>query len=142
MQRGADLERGGGGLAEIEYGLARERVVREYRSGRRSRLDVCDAQTELLRVARNLGRKTKVDCPICENAKLFHVSFAFGPRLPPSGRALGSAAEIARLAAGSASIACYVVEVCTECSWNHLVRMFMTGGRAQRAARPSGPALP
>ena len=142
MQRGADLERGGGGLAEIEYGLARERIVREYRKGKLSRLDVCDAQTELLRVARNLGRKTKVDCPICESAKLVHVSFAFGPRLPASGRALASAAEMARLAAGSASIACYVVEVCTECSWNHLVRMFVAGGRPQRAARPSGPALP
>jgi hypothetical protein len=142
VQRGADLERGGGGIGEIEYRLARERVVGEYRRGRLSRLDICDAQAELLRVARNLGRKTRDDCPICENARLLHVSFAFGPKLPPSGRALASAAEMARLSAGDAPIACYVVEVCTECSWNHLVRMFVTGGRSQRAARPSGPALP
>jgi hypothetical protein len=140
--RGVDLERGGGGLAPIEYRLARERVVRDYRKGRVSRLDICDAQPELLRVARNLGRETTVDCPICESAKLVHVSFAFGPRLPASGRAITSAAEMAKLTGGSASIACYVVEVCVSCSWNHLVRMLVTGGRAERAARPSGPALP
>lgn len=131
-----------GGLAQIEYRLARERVVRDYRRGRLSRLDICDAQPELLRVATHLGRQTTVDCPICEEIKLVHVTFAFGPRLPASGRAIASAAELARLARGSASVASYVVEVCVGCSWNHLVRMSVAGGRAERAVRPSGPALP
>jgi hypothetical protein len=142
VRGGADAERGGGALAQIEYRLARERIVKEYRRGRLSRLDICDAQPELLRVARHLGKETVHDCPICEAAKLVHVSFAFGPRLPASGRAIASAAELARLARGSAPIACYVVEVCTACCWNHLVRLLPTGGRAERAARPSGPALP
>jgi hypothetical protein len=142
VRGGADAERGGGALAQIEYRLARERVVKEYRRGRLSRLDICDAQSELLRVARHLGKQTPHDCPICEAAKLVHVSFAFGPRLPASGRAVASAAELARLSQGSASVTCYVVEVCTACSWNHLVRMSPGGGRSERAVRPSGPALP
>jgi hypothetical protein len=142
VRRGADPERGGGGLAPIEYRLARERVVRDYKKGRLSRLDICDAQPELLRVAKNLGRETTVDCPICESAKLVHVSYAFGPRLPSSGRAISSAAEMAKLTGGASSIACYVVEVCVNCSWNHLVRMLVTGGRPERTARGSDPALP
>ena len=39
----------------IEYRLMRESIVKEYRRGRLGRLDVCDAQPELLRVAKNLG---------------------------------------------------------------------------------------
>lgn len=108
----------------------RESVLREFRRGRLGRLDVCDAQPELLRVARNLGRETATECPICEEAKLRHVSFAFGPRLPPHGRALAQG-ELAKLARSVSEIACYVVEVCTECSWNHLLRMFTVGSGSE-----------
>src|ERR1700691_2896921 len=71
------------GLGQIEYRLARDSAVRDVRRGRRSRGEVCDAQPELLRVAQNLGQWTATDCPICEDAKLVNVAFAFGPRLPP-----------------------------------------------------------
>jgi hypothetical protein len=107
----------------------RESTVREFRRGRLGRLDVCDAQPELLRVARNLGRQTSTACPICEEAQLVHVSFAFGPRLPASGRAL-SPGELGTLVRHRDGLACYVVEVCTECSWNHLLRMFPVGARS------------
>ncbi len=123
------------GLGQVEYRLARDSVIREYRRGRLSRLDVCDAQSELLRVARNLGRPTEVDCPICEEAKLVYVSFAFGPRLPAGGRPLASVAETQALARSREDVAFYVVEVCLECSWNHLLRMF-TAAAARR--RPRG----
>jgi Family of unknown function (DUF5318) len=111
----------------VEYRLLRESIVREYRRGRLGRPDVCDAQPELLRVARNLGRQTTTLCPICEECKLVHVSFAFGPRLPPSGRAVGPG-ELAKLTRHRTELACYVVEVCIACSWNHLLRMFTVGG--------------
>ena len=51
---------------QVEYLLARNAVIREFRKGRLSRLDVCDAHPELLRAARNLGRPTGERCPICE----------------------------------------------------------------------------
>lgn len=134
VRSGPKPERGGGDpLGQIEYRLARERVVRDFHKGRVSRLEVCDAQSELLRVARNLGQTTPTDCPICEDSKLVHVSFAFGPRLPASGRAVASRAELAALARSGNGVTCYVVEVCTACSWNHLVRMLSPGGRAERA---------
>jgi hypothetical protein len=111
----------------------REHVVKEFRRGRLSRPEICDAQPELLRVARNLGRRTSTECPICEQADLVHASFAFGPRLPAQGRALG-AGELGKLARSREEIACYVVEVCTECAWNHLLRMFTVGGGSRRRA--------
>ncbi len=101
----------------------------EYRSGRLSRLEVCDAQPELLRVARNVGESTAQPCPICEEGDLVNVWFAFGPRLPAGGRCLSSRAELAKLSRRSRQVACYVVEVCPECSWNHLSRMLVVGGQ-------------
>ena len=118
---------------QVEFRLAREAVVREYQRGRLSRIDVCDAQPELLRVARNLGSETERECPICEAARLVHVNFAFGARLPPSGRALTSA-ELTALARRRDEVAFYIVEVCVSCGWNHLVRSFATGGRTTRQA--------
>ncbi len=115
----------------VEYRLARNNVVREFQRGRLSRSDVCDAHPELLRAARNVGALTPEDCPICQESKVVHVSFAFGSRLPPSGRCLTSGDELAKLSRRMSQSACYVVEVCPECAWNHLARMFVVGGRAK-----------
>jgi hypothetical protein len=123
------------GLGQIEYRLARDSIVREYRRGRLSRVDICDAQPELMRVAVNLGRPTEIDCPICEESQLVQVLFAFGPRLPSSGRALGSATEMRGLARGGSDVGFYLVEVCTECRWNHLVRMFTAPEARRRASQ-------
>ena len=116
-----------GAPGHIDYRLNRRHAVAEYRRGRLGRLDVCDAHPELLRAARNMGRPTTDDCPICEEADLVHVTFAFGSRLPASGRCVGGPDELAKLARRPGEIACYVVEVCLECSWNHLVRAFLVG---------------
>lgn len=114
---------------QIDYRLARNAVVGEFHKGRLSRLDICDAHPELLRAARNVGEPTHEDCPICAEAKVVHVSFVFGPRLPASGRCVASRHEMAKLSNRAAQLACYVVEVCPECSWNHLSRMLIVGGQ-------------
>jgi hypothetical protein len=109
---------------DVDYRLARNMVVREFQKGRLSRLDVCDAHPELLRAAANVGEEIREDCPICEEAKVRLVSYVFGSRLPPSGICVTSKSEVARLSKGARDLRCYVVEVCTTCSWNHLARSF------------------
>src|SRR5437899_2235826 len=83
---------------QIDYRLARRHVVAEFKRGRLSRLDVCDAHPELLRAARNVGEATAETCPICEDGQLVLVSFAFGPRLPAHGRCVTSREELTKLA--------------------------------------------
>ena len=114
---------------EIDYRLARDAAVREFKKGRLSGADVCDAHPELKRAAKNLGQSTEIDCPICEKSKVVLLSYVFGPRMPPHGRCVSSAAEMASLGSGSSQLTCYVVEVCPECSWNHLSRQRTLGGR-------------
>lgn len=127
---------GAGG--RVEYRLARNAVVREFRKGRLSRIDVCDAHPELLRAARNLGSAADDACPICEADELVHVTYVFGRQLPPNGRCPSSPAELARLCRRADEVTCYVVEVCRDCGWNHLARMYPAGGRHRAAARLRG----
>jgi hypothetical protein len=119
---------------QIDYRLARNAIVSEFRKGRLSRLDVCDAHPELLRAASNCGQETREDCPICEEAKLVLVSYVFGSRLPPSGKCVTAPEELTKLSRGGRELACYIVEVCSNCSWNHLTRTFSVGGRANTAS--------
>ena len=84
--------------------------------------------SELMRVAKNLGRATDTDCPICEQAHLVHVVFAFGPGLPSGGLALTDVRVLPKSSRKDAEVLCYLVEVCTECAWNHLVSVFAPRG--------------
>lgn len=117
---------------QVDYRLARNAVLKEFRKGRLSRLDVCDAHPELLRAARNIGAPTVDECPVCETPSLVHVSYAFGPHLPSSGQTFVDGTELARLTRRAGEVACYVVEVCPECKWNHLARTFTAGRRRSR----------
>ena len=114
-----------------DYALARRAVLRDFRSGALTRLDVCDAHPELLRAARNAAISQPEECPICEDETLVHVSYVFGSRLPAHGRCVTSQAELAKLHRRPTVLACYVVEVCPACSWNHLARSFPVGGRGR-----------
>jgi hypothetical protein len=119
---------------QVDYRLARNAVVSEFHKGRLSRLDVCDAQPELLRAATNCGQATHEDCPICGETKVVLVSYVFGSRLPASGRVVESRSDLAKLSRPGRELACYVVEVCPVCSWNHLARTFAVSGRRTERA--------
>ena len=125
-------ETGGG---EIDYRLARQALVSEFRKGRLAQHEVCDAHPELRRVAAEHGSPTSQTCPICEDQKLVLVTFVFGPRLPAHGRCLTQRGELAKLTRSSGTFGCYVVEVCTGCWWNHLARSFVVEGGATSARR-------
>ena len=120
---------------QVDYRLARNAILGELRKGRLSRLDVCDAHPELLRAASSVGEETSEDCPICKEGKVRLVSYVFGPRLPPSGRCVSTRGEIAELTRGERDLACYVVEVCPRCSWNHLARTFAVRGARRVSGR-------
>ena len=119
---------------QVTYRLARNAVVSEFHKGRLSRLDVCDAHPDLLRAARGVGEPSSEECPICEETNLVLVSYAFGPGLPPSGRCVASKSELSKASRSSTGdVACYVVEVCPACAWNHLAHTFVLPRRRRRA---------
>ncbi len=60
---------------------------------------------------------------------LVEVTYVFGSRLPKHGRCVTTRAEMQRLQHRISVSTGYVVEVCTACGWNHLVRRFTLGGK-------------
>lgn len=113
---------------EIDYALARRATIREFERGGLSRRDICDAHPELLRAARHLGDDSNDACPICAEEPLKRVRYVYGTALKAAnGRALTSADELENLRRRHDEFACYLVEVCLECSWNYLIRMSLVG---------------
>jgi hypothetical protein len=106
----------------IDYRLARERTIMAYKSGEATRSEVCDAQTELMRNAKECGKPTDVRCPICHEHNLVEVLYIFGPRLPAAGRCIVTDGDLERIRRRKGDFTAYDVEVCPNCKWNHLLR--------------------
>ena len=119
-------------LGDVDYRLARNAVVGEYRKGHLSRLEICDAHPELMRAAEGVGQESREDCPICEDVKLRLVSYVFGERLPAGGRCVTSESDLAKLASNGRNLYCYVVEVCPSCAWNHVTHAYSLAAQATK----------
>lgn len=130
MRFSPDAASGGdhGAAGTVDYRLARRAVLAEFRRGRLSQADVCDAHPELRRAAQLYSRATTEPCPICADHPLVLVTYVFGPTLPAFGRCVANLKELTSLAKlarrHKQPFTCYVVEVCPECSWNHLAKVF------------------
>lgn len=110
-------------ISTVDYRLKKRAVLRDYRFGRISQWDICDAHPEIGRIARNVGELTDTLCPVCSREKLRLLNFVFGDELDsnngrvyPFHEALNDLRKIYR------DYSCYVVEVCISCHWNHMVR--------------------
>lgn len=115
-------------MPTVDYRMARRALLLNLQRGFVSRMDVCDAHPELMRAARFIGRETAEECPICGEDGLRVVVYTYGKQL--KGRENGRVRrwdDLAELRQQYGEFACYLVEVCTACSWNHLLRSFVTG---------------
>ena len=80
-----------------DYALARRAVLRDFRRGTLTRLDVCDAHPELMRAAQFIGTDIDDECPVCGATNLRLVSYVYGEKLKQAnGRAISTQAELAQ----------------------------------------------
>lgn len=117
------------GMRLVDYTLAKRATLKSLRGGRLSRRDVCDAHPDLLRAGRNVGDPASTPCPVCAEPSLVHVNYVFGDALPLTSGRTWPRDGLATLHMEVDECACYVVEVCTACSWNHLIQRFLLGRR-------------
>ena len=109
----------------VDFTLAKRALLREYRRGLISKLDICDAHPELMRAARNVGEDTTLECPVCDTPGLRRLAYVYADELRQDNGRVWTLEEALELTAGCRSGTCYVVEVCTDCSWNHLAEAFV-----------------
>ena len=112
-------------LATVDYTLAKRALLVQMRTGLLSRADICDAHPELLRAARNVGEGSRRDCPVCQQTKLRLLAYVYGDGLRENNGRVWPLDVGLSMAADRPGSWCYVVEVCTECQWNHLSEAFV-----------------
>jgi hypothetical protein len=124
--------------AVVDYSLARRATLAGLTSGRLARREVCDAQAYLVRAARYHGRRVDDVCPLCGAGGLGQVFFTYGDcfRGDANGRARRPR-ELLALADEVSEFTAYLVEVCADCRWNHLLASYVlgTGAPVKRRAR-------
>jgi hypothetical protein len=111
-------------LGLVDYTLAKRALIREFHRGVLSRLEICDAHPELMRAARYLGEDATRPCPVCKRFELRLLAYVYADGLKRNNGRAFEIHEGLALAATHREGACYVVEVCTGCSWNHLSEAF------------------
>jgi hypothetical protein len=112
-------------LATVDYTLAKRALLAQVRTGLLGRADICDAHPELVRAARNVGEHSRRDCPVCAGAKLRLLAYVYGDGLKQDNGRVWPLDVGLSMAADRPGAWCYVVEVCTECQWNHLSEAFV-----------------
>jgi hypothetical protein len=111
-------------LAMVDYTLAKRALLRGVQRGLLGRTDICDAHPELLRAARHVGESATRPCPVCDNEDLRLLAYVFADDLKTDNGRVHKLQDGLVLTASHDGAACYVVEVCLECSWNHLSEAF------------------
>jgi hypothetical protein len=119
----------------IDYGLARRAALVDLFAGRLSAMDVCDAHPYLLRAAKYHGEPTETPCPVCKRGPLIHVTYTYGDAFKDTSGRVRATVELAALERAHAEFTVYVVEVCRDCAWNHLVSSYVLGTNGLRARR-------
>jgi hypothetical protein len=112
-------------LGVVDYTLAKRALLRNFRQGLLSRLEICDAHPELLRAARYLGADAQGPCPVCQKHELRLLAYVYADGLRRNNGRAFEVREGLEIAARQRGGACYVVEVCTDCYWNHLSEAFV-----------------
>jgi hypothetical protein len=111
----------------IDYALQRRAVLADVAVGRTAVADACDAHPYLLLAARHYGESSPVPCPLCAKRGLRQVHYVYGDALGSTSGQAKSLAELTHLALRHDEFDVYVVEVCPDCHWNHLIRSFVLG---------------
>lgn len=116
----------------LDYALARRHTLEAIKQDALLREQVCDADPYLLRAAKHHGEKTERICPICKKGELVHVTYTYGDDLGFMTGRVRASHELPEMAHEFGHFRVYVVEVCQECSWNHLHLSYVLGDGTPR----------
>ncbi|HSP37517.1 MAG TPA: DUF5318 family protein [Frankiaceae bacterium] len=126
----------------VDYALARRATLADLARGVVSRREVCDAHPDLLRAARHHGESIDKRCPICRSPQsLVHVTYVYGDELREASGRARARSELVALSLRHTDLRVYVVEVCRDCSWNHLSSSFRIGTKAPEPGHTDPPAV-
>ena len=125
----------------VDYSLQRRATLEALHRGLSTATDVCDAHPHLLRAARFHGETSPRPCPVCSHLALSLLRYVYSDELGQYSGRIRSAAEVVRMSAEFGHLKVYVVEVCQDCAWNHLLASYVVGDGAPRRPPRRAPTV-
>jgi len=97
-------------------------------------VDACDADPYLMRAAKWHGDKVSRNCPVCKMEELVELRYTFGEQLGQYSGRIKTPKELIAMEREFGEFTVYIVEVCKNCSWNHLCASYILGDGIERKA--------
>ncbi|MDR1264015.1 MAG: DUF5318 domain-containing protein [Propionibacteriaceae bacterium] len=122
----------------VDYALQRRRTLATLLGPVRSlaTAQACDADPLLVRAALHHGELSPTRCPVGDCGRLVHLNYVFGDQLGQYSGRIKSSHELDDMENDFGEFKVYVVEVCPECGWNHLIKSYVLGdGKKRRPPR-------
>jgi hypothetical protein len=118
----------------IDYSLQRRNTLVALR--RRTRTltpnDACDADPLLIRAALHHGEHTEDRCPICSSVQFVLLNYVFGDQLGQYSGRIKNTVELNEMQDQFGEFKVCVVEVCSDCGWNHMIKSYLLGDGVTR----------
>ncbi len=110
--------------AQIDYSLNKRATLLALFRGA---ADACDADPYLMRAAKHHGTKAERNCPVCKKFSLVEIHYTFGDQLGQYSGRIKTQKELIEMEREFGEFRVCIVEVCRDCSWNHLSASFILG---------------
>jgi len=94
--------------------------------------DALDADPMLIRAALHHGTLTDRRCPVNNCGRLITLNYTFGDQLGQYSGRIKSEEELNEMENEYGEFTVYVVEVCPECGWNHVIESYVLGDGVAR----------
>ena len=94
-----------------------------------------------MRAAKFHGIKADRNCPICKKNNLVELRYTFGDQLGQYSGRIKTIDELIEMENEFGEFRVYLVEVCRDCSWNHLVHSYLLGDGINRKPPRRKPTL-
>ena len=85
----------------------------------------------LIRAALHHGEVADQRCPICDSL-MVNLNYVFGEQLGQYSGRIKSTQELDEMQSEFGEFTVRVVEVCTDCGWNHMTSSFLLGDGVKR----------
>lgn len=117
----------------VDYALQRRRTLQSLHGRVRTiaRREACDADPLLIRSALHHGESHAAPCPVCSE-RMVTLNYVFGDQLGQYSGRIKSSDELDEMQSEFGEFKVVVVEVCTECGWNHMISTYLLGDGVRR----------
>lgn len=116
----------------VDHSLQRQRTLSSLVLAATGSTDALDPHPDLIRAAKHHGAPIDRPCPWCKGTHMVVLRYVFSDELGPFNGRLKTPVELEEMAPNFGFLDVYVVEVCPDCHWNHLLHTYVLGDGHQR----------